>query len=82
MFPNNSFISPFLQLINALEVVRNGRPKIIGNELHASIDCVSKTIKSTGYVVIHFWVPTKQNEKIQKNIYQKIFERNPKNNRS
>jgi hypothetical protein len=28
MFPNDSFISPFLQLINALEVARNGRPKI------------------------------------------------------
>jgi ABC-type arginine transport system ATPase subunit len=46
MFPNDSFISPFLQLINALEVARNGRPKIIGNELHASTGCVSKIIKS------------------------------------
>jgi hypothetical protein len=36
MFPKDSFISPFLQLINALEVARNGRPKITGNELHAS----------------------------------------------
>jgi hypothetical protein len=47
MFPNYSFISPFLQLINALEVARNGRPKIIGIELHASTGCVSNTIKST-----------------------------------
>ena len=36
MFPKDNFISPFLQLINALEVARNGRPKITGNELHAS----------------------------------------------
>jgi hypothetical protein len=48
MFPNDSFINPFLQLINALEVARNKRPKIKGNELHASTGCVSKTIKSTG----------------------------------
>jgi len=48
MFPNDSFINPFLQLIYALEVARNGRLKITGNELHASIGCVSKTIKSTG----------------------------------
>jgi hypothetical protein len=46
MFPKDSFINPFLQLINALEVVRNGCPKITGNELHASTGCVSKTIKS------------------------------------
>jgi hypothetical protein len=32
-------------------------------------------------VVTHFWVPTKQNEKIQK-ISKTIFRRNPKNNRS
>jgi hypothetical protein len=48
MFPNDSFINPFLQLINALEVARNGRPKITGNELHVSTGCVSKTTKSTG----------------------------------
>jgi hypothetical protein len=48
MFPNDNFISPFLQLINALEVARNGSPKITGIELHASIGCVFKTIKSTG----------------------------------
>jgi hypothetical protein len=47
-FPKDNFISPFLQLINALEVARNGRPKITGIELHASTGCVSKTIKSTG----------------------------------
>jgi ABC-type arginine transport system ATPase subunit len=48
MFPNDNFISPFLQLINALEVARNGCRKITGNELHASTGYVSKTIKSTG----------------------------------
>jgi hypothetical protein len=48
MFTNDSFISPFLQLINALEVARNGCPKITGNELHASTGYVCKTIKSTG----------------------------------
>jgi hypothetical protein len=48
MFPNDNFISPFLQLINALEVVRNEHLKITGIELHASTGCVSKTIKSTG----------------------------------
>jgi ABC-type arginine transport system ATPase subunit len=47
MFPKNSFISSFVQLINALEVARNGRPKITGKELHATTGCVSKTIKST-----------------------------------
>jgi hypothetical protein len=47
MFPKDNFISPFLQLINALEVARNGRPKITGIELHASTSCVSKTTKST-----------------------------------
>jgi hypothetical protein len=47
MFPKDSFISPFLQLINELEVARNGLPKITRNELHASTGCVSKTIKST-----------------------------------
>jgi ABC-type arginine transport system ATPase subunit len=48
MFSNDSFISPFLQLINVLEVARNGRPKITGNELDTSTCCVSKTIKSIG----------------------------------
>jgi hypothetical protein len=47
MFPKDNFISPFLQLINALEVVRNGHPRITGIELHASIGCVSMTTKST-----------------------------------
>jgi hypothetical protein len=28
MFPKDNFITPFLQLINALEVARNERPKI------------------------------------------------------
>jgi hypothetical protein len=36
-----------------------------------------KHCKEGASVVTHFWVPTKQNEKIQK-----IFRRNPKNNRS
>jgi hypothetical protein len=48
MFPNDNFICPFLQLINALEIAKNGRSKIIGIELHASTCYVSKTIKSTG----------------------------------
>jgi hypothetical protein len=47
MFPNDSFITLFLQLINALEVARNGRPKITGIELRVSTGCVSKTTKST-----------------------------------
>jgi hypothetical protein len=37
-------------------------------------------------VVTYFWVPAKQKKmkmrKYKKYIYQKIFERNPKNNRS
>jgi len=36
-------------------------------------------------VVTHFWVPTKQKKmkmRKYKKIYQKIFERNPKNNMS
>jgi hypothetical protein len=37
----------FLQLINALEVARNGHPKITRIKLHASTGYVSKTIKST-----------------------------------
>ena len=48
MFPKDNFINPFLQLINALEVARNGRPKITGIELHASTGYVFKTTKSTG----------------------------------
>jgi hypothetical protein len=48
MFPKDNFITQFLQLINALEVVRNECPKITGIKLHASIGCVSKTIESTG----------------------------------
>jgi hypothetical protein len=48
MFPKDNFITPFLQLINALEVARNERPKITLIELHVSTGYVSKTIKSTG----------------------------------
>jgi hypothetical protein len=33
MFPKDNFVSPFLQLINALEVARNERLKITGIEL-------------------------------------------------
>ena len=48
--------------------------------IRREIECMKMIV-----VVTHFWVPTKQNkmknEKIQK-IYQKIFERNPNNNRS
>jgi hypothetical protein len=48
MFPKYNFITPFLQLINALEVARNGHPKITGIGLHVSTGYVSKTTKSTG----------------------------------
>jgi hypothetical protein len=48
MFPKDKFITPFLQLINVLEVARNGRPKITRIKLHVSTGFVSKTIKSTG----------------------------------
>jgi hypothetical protein len=44
MFLKDIFITPFLQLINALEVARNGRPKITGIKLRGSTGCVSKTI--------------------------------------
>jgi len=47
MFTNDIFFSPFLQLINTLEVARKGRSQIIEIELLASTGCVSKTIKST-----------------------------------
>jgi hypothetical protein len=33
-------------------------------------------------VVTHFWVPKKQRERKYIYIYQKIFARNPKNNKS
>jgi hypothetical protein len=55
MFPKDNFISPFLQLINTLEVARNRRPKITGIELDASTGCVSKTIKSTGNEFINLY---------------------------
>jgi hypothetical protein len=48
IFSKDNFITPSLQLINALEVARNEHPKITGIKLHASTGCVSKTIKSTG----------------------------------
>jgi len=48
MFPKDNFISPFPQLINALEVARNERPKITGIKLHTTTGCVSKTIKFMG----------------------------------
>jgi hypothetical protein len=48
MFPKDNFISPFQQLLNALEVARNGCSKIKGIELHVLTGCVSKTTKSTG----------------------------------
>jgi hypothetical protein len=48
MFPKYNFITPFLQLINALEVARNGHPKITGIGLHVSTGYVSKITKSTG----------------------------------
>jgi hypothetical protein len=42
MFPKDNFITPFLHLINALEVVKNESTKITRIELHASTSCVSK----------------------------------------
>jgi hypothetical protein len=48
MFSKDNFISPFLQLINALEVARNESPKLTGIELHVLTSCVSMTTKSTG----------------------------------
>jgi len=48
MFPKDNFITPFLQLINELEVTGNRNPKITITELHASTCCGSKTIKSIG----------------------------------
>ena len=49
MFPKDSFKIPFLQLIRAFEVARNGRPKITGIcAFEFETGCVSKTIKSTG----------------------------------
>ena len=35
MFPKDNFITPFLQLINELEVTGNRNPKITITELHA-----------------------------------------------
>jgi hypothetical protein len=49
MLPKGNFKTPLLQFIQALEVAKNGRPKITGIEvLECEIGCVSKTIKSTG----------------------------------
>jgi len=42
---------------------------------------VKNNLPSIGYVVTHFWVPTK-NKKIQKKNIKKTLRRNPKNNRS
>jgi hypothetical protein len=42
IFSKDNFITQFLQLINALEVARNKRSKIIRIELHASTCCVYK----------------------------------------
>ncbi|KAM7466041.1 hypothetical protein LguiB_013603 [Lonicera macranthoides] len=49
MFPNVNFTIPFLQFIMALEVARNGRPRITGISL-AGFDtgCMSRMMKSTG----------------------------------
>jgi len=48
MFSKDNFITPFLQLINELEVTENRNPKITIIKLHASTCCGSKTIKSIG----------------------------------
>ena len=49
MFPKMSCMTPFLQLIIALEVAKNGLPRMIGTELAlAAAGFVSSTKKSTG----------------------------------
>jgi hypothetical protein len=48
MFPNDNFISSFLQLINALKVARNRHLKRTGIGLHVSTGCESKSTKSKG----------------------------------
>ena len=49
MLPKDNFRTPFLQFIKALEVAKNGHPKITGIEVPAcEIGYVSKTIKSIG----------------------------------
>ena len=49
MFPKDSFKTPFLQLIIALDAARNGRPNMIGIWVHElGTGYVSNTIKSTG----------------------------------
>ena len=59
MFPNNKFMIPFLQLIKALAVAKNGRQKVTGIGLYLFIiDFVSKTIKFTWYMNLSTWSKT------------------------
>ena len=49
MLPNVSYINPFRQLMIALEVAKNGLPRIISTLLGPlAIGSVSSTTKSTG----------------------------------
>ena len=49
MLPKDNFKTPLPQFIKALEVAKNGCPKIIGIEVPTcEIGFVSKTIKSIG----------------------------------
>ena len=48
MFPNVSYITPFRKLIIALEVAKNGLPRMMGIKLApTAISSVSSTTKST-----------------------------------
>ena len=47
--PKVSCMSPFLQLMIAFEVARNGLPRMIGTDLaFFTVGSVSRTTKSTG----------------------------------
>ncbi|KAM7462576.1 hypothetical protein LguiA_030697 [Lonicera macranthoides] len=49
MFPKVNLTIPFLQLMMALDVARNGLPKMTGISLAGfATGCISRTMKSTG----------------------------------
>ena len=59
MLPKDKFINPFMQLIKALAVAKNGRLNIIGICLHLlAIGSASKKIKSTRYMNLWTWTNT------------------------
>ena len=59
MLPKDKFINPFMRVIKALAVAKNGRPKITGICLHSlAIGSVSRTIKSTGYMNLSTYTNT------------------------